>query len=80
MKKTVRMIDPPSGWKYGFPKVLPEGVEDAMVWLLENGYPQAEVDACGKHFYCRHWNEEIDDGVSAQRPIKGAGRSKRKTV
>ena len=61
MKKTVHMIDPPSGWKYGFPKVLPDGVEDSMAWLVENGYPQAEIDACGKHFYCRHWNQEIDD-------------------
>ena len=60
MKKTVRMIDPPSGWKYGFPKVLPDNVEDAMAWLIENGYPQAEIDSCGKHFYCRHWNKEID--------------------
>lgn len=80
MKKTVHMIDPPSGWKYGFPKVLPEGVEDAMAWLVENGYPQAEIDSYGKHFYCRHWNEEIDDGVSFQRPNKGTGRGKRKTV
>lgn len=61
MKKTVTMIDPPSGWKYGFPKVLPEGVDDVMKWLVENGYPQREIDACGKHFHCGHWHEEIDD-------------------
>ena len=60
----VHMIDPPSGWRYGFPKVLPEGVTDTIAWLLENGYPQHEIDACGDHFYCRHWETEIEDGIS----------------
>jgi hypothetical protein len=57
----VEYIDPPSGWKYGFPKVLPESVEDVMKWLVENGYPQHEIDRCGKHFYCRHWEEEVEN-------------------
>lgn len=64
MKKTIRMIDPPSGWKYGFPKVLPDDVKDAMTWLVENGYPQKEIDSYGDHFYCRHWETEIEDGIS----------------
>ena len=58
-EESVRMIDPPSGWQYGFPKVLPEGVEDVMAWLVENGYPQKEIDSCGKYFNCRHWNERV---------------------
>lgn len=62
MKKTVHYIDPPAGWKYGFPKILPEDVEDVMAWLVENGYPQHEIDRCGEYFHCGHWNEEIDDG------------------
>ena len=52
------MIDPPSGWRYGFPKPFPEGVEDVKKWLVENGYPQQEIDALGEHFYYRHWEEE----------------------
>ena len=56
--KTVKMIDPPSGWKYGFPKVLPDDVTNTMKWLVENGYPQAEIDACGDNFWCRHWAGE----------------------
>lgn len=55
---SIRMIDPPSGWKYGFPKPLPDDVEDVYKWLVANGYPQAEIDACGDYFYCRHWEEE----------------------
>jgi hypothetical protein len=56
MKK--HMIDPPSGWLYGFPKELPKGVEDVMSWLVENGYPQKEIDKLGEHFYCSHWYRE----------------------
>lgn len=59
MKNTVRMIDPPSGWKYGFPKAIPSTVENVLEWLVENGYPQAEIDACGEHFYCRYWEKEV---------------------
>ena len=77
----VHMIDPPSGWRYRFPKVLPEGVEDVMAWLVENGYPQREIDSCGKYFYCRHWEQEIEnDGVSTEGSNKSTGRRKRKTV
>ena len=42
MKKTY--IDPPQGHRYGFPKELPDGVVDVNKWLVENGYPQSEVD------------------------------------
>jgi len=52
-----KWIDPPAGWRYGFPKVLPEGVEDLREWLVENGYPREEIDKMGEHFYCRYWNE-----------------------
>lgn len=64
------MIDPPSGWKYGFPKPLPDdawlevngefGLADdfkVIDWLIENGYPRHEVELCGDHFYCRSWPE-----------------------
>lgn len=52
------IIDPPSGWKYGFPKPLPDEVEDVLEWLVSEGYPQSEIDKCGKHFYCRYWETE----------------------
>ena len=53
------MIDPPSGWKYGFPKVLPEDVVDTKKWLVENGYPQVEIDFLGDSFYCKHWMRKM---------------------
>jgi hypothetical protein len=61
-KKTVLMIDPPSGWKYGFPMPLPDPrPESTTAWLVEQGYPQAEIDLMGKYFYCRYWEAEIND-------------------
>jgi len=42
-----KMIDPPSGWRYGFPKEIPQSVLDSgkvLKWLSENGYPQSEID------------------------------------
>lgn len=68
------MCDPPSGWKYGFPKPLPEILaqgltsqtaddaskygEAVMKWIVAEGYPQEEIDKCGEHFYLRYWKTE----------------------
>lgn len=48
----MRYIDPPSGWKYGFPKELPEGV-DHITFLIENGYPEKEIKSYGDAFSYR---------------------------
>lgn len=61
MKQT--MIDVPSGWMFGFPKVLPnERKNDVIVWLGEQGYPKAMIDDLGDYFYCRYW--EVEKEVS----------------
>lgn len=59
----VTYIDPPSGWKYGFPKVLPDDFigETYSEWLVENGYPQYEIDSYGKNFFVRLWEENVGD-------------------
>jgi len=47
-------IDPPSGWRYGFPKIWdPQQEPDIKVWLIESGYPESEVNA-GLNYY-RQW-------------------------
>lgn len=34
------IVDPPSGWRYGFPKVWNRKTHpDMKAWLIENGYP-----------------------------------------
>ena len=63
----VMMIDPPAGWKYGFPKALPklfDTYEEKIEWLVSEGYPQSEIDSYGDHFYCRYWHEEINDDTT----------------
>jgi len=45
--------DPPSGWRYGFPKEYkPQPGETLEQTLLRDGYPQKEIDA-GMAKYCR---------------------------
>lgn len=62
MKKKVTMIDPPSGWKYGFPKeCTAREDQEHRDWLVEQGYPQNLIDSYGDHFYCRYWEEELED-------------------
>lgn len=66
----VVMIDPPRGWRYGFPKALPNPPpEDTRAWLIENGYPAAMLDKMGEHFYCGYWEQEVPDpkGLDANR-------------
>jgi hypothetical protein len=55
-----KMIDPPEGWKYGFPKEIPEHVDNTRQWLIDNGYPEKEIEACGDSFYVRGWYEESE--------------------
>ena len=55
-------IDPPSGWKYGFPKSYTKPDEQSLEsWMLEQGYPQHEID-WGALKYCRFsgTEEELD--------------------
>ena len=55
-------VDPPSGYKYGFPKVFDTEVDGVMrEWLIEQGYPPFEIDACGDHFFVRQWAYESKD-------------------
>jgi hypothetical protein len=58
----MRMIDVPSGWKYGFPKPIPNDVKDTHVWLIEQGYPKELIDELGEYFYCRYWERPDDEG------------------
>jgi len=55
----MRMIDPPSGWKYGFPKPIPNDVKDIYKWLVDNGYPKNIIDELGEFFFFRCW--EVED-------------------
>lgn len=61
----VTMIDPPSGWRYGFPKALPNGITDIRKWLIEQGYPEHDVDFASKN--CRMWLTLDEEDTSNER-------------
>jgi len=48
------MVDPEGGWRYGFPKPLPDnielGKEDMLEWLWSNGYPRGKVPHYIRYF------------------------------
>lgn len=55
--KTV-IYDPPTGWRYGFPKVynpLPD--ETLEQTLIRDGYPEKDAEFASKH--CRFWTREV---------------------
>lgn len=47
-------IDPPEGWRYGFPKLF-ESSTDMTSWLIENDYPKQIIEDMGDNFYVRCW-------------------------
>lgn len=56
------IYDPPSGWRYGFPRAYaPLQGETLVDTLLRDGYPQREIDNGGAK-YCRFIGskEELD--------------------
>ena len=56
----VIMMDPPGGWRYGFPKpYLPNRGENFIQWLIREGYPPDECEWAMK--YMRSWEAEIDE-------------------
>lgn len=67
----VMMIDPDSGWRYGFPKPLPAdhmtwSEEEMDEWLVKEGYPRSELEYWKNSTFgyvpCRYWETEIKEG------------------
>jgi hypothetical protein len=63
--KKVTMVDPDEGWKYGFPKVLPEELKgkDITSWLVSEGYPLDVIENWNKsklgYLPIRTWKTDI---------------------
>ena len=54
------MVDPPSGHRYGFPKLYDQTKEEGTMleWLVREGYPQSEIDHYDGQLYCSFWYPE----------------------
>lgn len=61
--KTVLIIDPPEGWKYGFPKPIPSEYLKSetlfRIWLQQQDYPCSLIDVALKH--SRYWEATLED-------------------
>ena len=60
----VTMIDPDEGWKYGFPKMLPNELKgkDITSWLIEKGYPIDKLEDFNSklgYIPMRTWETEV---------------------
>ena len=58
------MIDPDEGWKYGFPKMLPNELKgkDITSWLIEKGYPIEKLEYFNNklgYVPMRTWETEV---------------------
>jgi hypothetical protein len=49
------IVDPPSGWMYGFPRPLDQSVPFRS-FLKQHGYPESLMTLAEK--YSRYWTEE----------------------
>ena len=46
------LVDPPSGWKYGFPRTYNAKVDGELgEFLVKHGYPRNDIDFALRH--CR---------------------------
>jgi hypothetical protein len=53
------LVDPPEGWKYGFPKELPDPPpEDLNAWLVSKGYPLKLITEYEDFFFVRYIHVE----------------------
>lgn len=58
-ESTALFVDPPQGWKYGFPKIYTAKKDGPLnAWLIKNGYPEKMINEWGDAFCCRFWAAE----------------------
>lgn len=52
-------VDPPEGWKYGFPAIYdPEKDGQMSEWIVRKGYPFSIIKEYGKSWAVRCWPVE----------------------
>lgn len=58
---TVLVVDPPEGWRFGFPKIVPEWLkpEDMDAWIVQQGYPRVIRDTGCSELIYKLWYREV---------------------
>ena len=60
MQSNMMWVDPPEGWKYGFPAIY-DPVNDGKMrdWIVRKGYPLLTIKEYGESWAVRTWPVEV---------------------
>ena len=60
IKSNMIWVDPPEGWKYGFPAIYdPETDGQLSDWVVRKGYPLLTIKEYGDAWAVRCWPVEV---------------------
>lgn len=60
IKSDMMWVDPPEGWKYGFPAIYDPKMDGNMRdWVVRKGYPLLTIEAYGESWGVRSWPVEV---------------------
>ena len=60
IKSNMIWVDPPEGWKYGFPAIYdPEKDGQMREWIVRKGYPLLTIKEYGDSWAVRCWPVEV---------------------
>ena len=60
MQSNMMWVDPPEGWKFGFPAIY-DPVNDGKMcdWIVRKGYPLLTIKEYGEQWMVRTWPVEV---------------------
>jgi len=60
MQSNMIWVDPPEGWKYGFPAIYDPDTDGQMSeWIVRKGYPLLTIKEYGESWAVRCWPVEV---------------------
>jgi hypothetical protein len=63
IKSNMIWVDPPEGWKYGFPAIYDPNADGQMSeWIVKKGYPLEKIKEYGESWSVRCWPVEQPKG------------------
>ena len=59
IKSNMIWVDPPEGWRYGFPAIYDPASDGVMRdWIISKGYPVKLIQEYGDVWFVRCWSAE----------------------
>jgi hypothetical protein len=79
-------VDPPEGWKHGFPAIYDSETDGQMSeWIVNKGYPVQTIKEYGEQWHIRCWPAEEpekyhDEVIDAQKHSEVIKKTHRKVT